>query len=145
MIQRSGRSARSLLPTSAATARTCSTFFLSSVSGIVKNCGAWGSMAPPITVDIMVVLLGPSARRPISLSKISPPHRGNKAVLYPQAQPASQPKEKQVRSHAFRLLRLIHPTAKPEETHGRGPDNHCLRQLRPHPRDSRRPRQGGGL
>jgi hypothetical protein len=27
----------------------------SSVSGIVKNCGAWGSIAPPITVDIMVV------------------------------------------------------------------------------------------
>jgi len=24
---------------------------------MVKNCGAWGSMAPPITVDIMVVLL----------------------------------------------------------------------------------------
>src|SRR5262245_64717100 len=53
MIQRSGLSARSLLPISAATARTCSTFVLSSVSGMVKNWGAWGSMAPPITVDIM--------------------------------------------------------------------------------------------
>jgi hypothetical protein len=30
---------------------------LGSVSGWVKNCGACGSMAPPITVDIMIVLL----------------------------------------------------------------------------------------
>src|SRR5262249_58203651 len=30
---------------------------LSSVSGMVKNWGACGSMAPPITVDIMIVLL----------------------------------------------------------------------------------------
>src|SRR5258708_5489039 len=57
MIHRSGSSARSLLPTSAATSRTWATSALSSVSGMVKNCGAWGSMAPPITVDIMVVLL----------------------------------------------------------------------------------------
>jgi hypothetical protein len=28
---------------------------LSSVSGMVKNCGAWGSIAPPTTVDIMTV------------------------------------------------------------------------------------------
>src|SRR5579864_4384147 len=58
MIHRSGSSARSRLPTSAATSRTWATSALSSVSGMVKNCGAWGSMAPPITVDIMVVLLG---------------------------------------------------------------------------------------
>src|SRR6202044_1903178 len=58
MIQRSGSSARSLLPTSAATSRTWATSALSSVSGMVKNCGAWGSMAPPITADIMVGLLG---------------------------------------------------------------------------------------
>src|ERR1700722_16850048 len=57
MIHRSGLSARSLSPTSAATSRTWATNALSSVSGIVKNCGAWGSMAPPITVDIMVDLL----------------------------------------------------------------------------------------
>src|SRR5262245_54954 len=57
MIQRSGLSARSRRPTSAATARTCSTLALSSVSGMVKNCGAWGSIAPPMTVDIMAPLL----------------------------------------------------------------------------------------
>src|SRR5579863_9324583 len=57
MIHRSGSSASSLLPTSAATARTCATSALSSVSGMVKNCGACGSMAPPITVDIMANLL----------------------------------------------------------------------------------------
>src|SRR6266700_2864354 len=55
MIQRSGLSARSFSPMSAATARTCSTLVLSSVSGMVKNWGAWGSIAPPITVDIMAV------------------------------------------------------------------------------------------
>src|ERR1700731_444931 len=54
MIQRSGSSARSRSPISAATVRTRSTLVLSSVSGIVKNCGAWGSIAPPITLDIMV-------------------------------------------------------------------------------------------
>src|SRR6266568_614742 len=53
MIQRSGLSARSRSPISAATARTCSTFALSSVSGMVKNCGACGSMAPPTTVEII--------------------------------------------------------------------------------------------
>src|SRR5262249_25083272 len=41
-------------PISAATLRTFSTLALSSVSGIVKNWGAWGSIAPPITVDCMV-------------------------------------------------------------------------------------------
>src|SRR5947207_1769445 len=56
MIQRSGLSARSRLPISAATSLTCSMFFLSSVSGMVKNCGAWGSMAPPMTVDLMAGL-----------------------------------------------------------------------------------------
>jgi len=30
---------------------------LSSVSGMVKNWGACGSIAPPITVDIMIALL----------------------------------------------------------------------------------------
>src|SRR5262249_45103795 len=58
MIQRSGLSARSRSPISAATARTCSTFALSSVSGMVKNCGACGSMAPPTTVEIINPLLG---------------------------------------------------------------------------------------
>jgi hypothetical protein len=57
MIQRSGSSARSRLPMSAATSRTWATSALSSVSGMVKNCGACGSMAPPMTVDIMVGLL----------------------------------------------------------------------------------------
>src|SRR5438874_1093613 len=55
MIQRSGSSARKRLPMSAATSRTWATSFLSSVSGIVKNWGACGSMAPPITVDSMAV------------------------------------------------------------------------------------------
>jgi hypothetical protein len=57
IIQRSGLSARSRRPISAATSRTCVTTALSSVSGMVKNCGACGSMAPPITVDIMAFLL----------------------------------------------------------------------------------------
>src|SRR5882724_67595 len=56
MIQRSGSSMRRRLPMSAAISRTCATSFLSSVSGIVKNWGACGSMAPPITVDSMAVL-----------------------------------------------------------------------------------------
>src|SRR5262249_3664453 len=64
MIQRSGFSARSFLPMSAATSRTCATTFLSSVSGMVKNWGAWGSMAPPITVDIITLLLGLPPRIP---------------------------------------------------------------------------------
>ena len=42
---------------SAATSRTCATRSLSSVSGMVKNCGAWGSIAPPMTVDRMAHLL----------------------------------------------------------------------------------------
>src|SRR5215217_1147517 len=53
MIQRSGLSARNFRPISAATSRTRSTTFLSSVSGMVKNCGAWGSIAPPTTVEII--------------------------------------------------------------------------------------------
>src|SRR5215211_1609463 len=53
MIQRSGLSARNFSPISAATSRTCWTTFLSSVSGMVKNCGACGSIAPPTTVDII--------------------------------------------------------------------------------------------
>src|SRR5215472_19195073 len=57
MIHRSGLSARSLLPMSAATSRTCATTALSSVSGMVKNWGACGSMAPPTTVDIIGLLL----------------------------------------------------------------------------------------
>ena len=65
MIQRSGLSARSLFPTSAATCRTCSTVALSSVSGIVKNWGAWGSMAPPITVDVMITLLSDRTLSPL--------------------------------------------------------------------------------
>jgi hypothetical protein len=47
---------------------------LSSVSGMVKNWGAWGSMAPPMTVDIMVVLLrrsrlGRARSRPVACTK----------------------------------------------------------------------------
>src|SRR5258708_28005361 len=57
MIQGSGCKGGSGLAISAAAVLACSTLVLSSVSGIVKNCGAWGSIAPPITVDIMVVLL----------------------------------------------------------------------------------------
>src|SRR5215210_188380 len=53
MIQRSGLSARNFSPISAATSRTCWTTFLSSVSGMVKNCGACGSIAPPTIVDII--------------------------------------------------------------------------------------------
>jgi len=49
MIQRSGSSARKRLPISAAISRTCATSALSSVSGIVKNWGACGNMAPPTT------------------------------------------------------------------------------------------------
>src|SRR5215813_3719302 len=64
MIQRSGLSARSRSPMSAATARTCSTFALSSVSGMVKNCGACGSIAPPMTVDVMAPLLMRQNYRP---------------------------------------------------------------------------------
>jgi hypothetical protein len=49
------------------------------VSGIVKNWGAWGSMAPPTTVDIMVVLLGSA---PFAVhghtAKISRDRRNNK-------------------------------------------------------------------
>src|SRR5215467_15342479 len=56
MIHRSGSSARSRLPMSAATSRTRATTALSSVSGMVKNWGAWGSIAPPITVDLMINL-----------------------------------------------------------------------------------------
>jgi hypothetical protein len=53
MIRRSGFRAFSRAPMSAATARTRSTLALSSVSGMVKNWGACGSIVPPITVDIM--------------------------------------------------------------------------------------------
>jgi hypothetical protein len=49
-----GSSARRRRPISAATSRTRATTALSSVSGRVKNWGAWGSMAPPITDEIMV-------------------------------------------------------------------------------------------
>src|SRR5712691_8586941 len=81
MIQRSGSSALSLLPRSAATSRTCATSFLSSVSGMVKNWGACGSIAPPITVDIMAFLLQISASYLGSLSvhakppSLSLPHK----------------------------------------------------------------------
>src|SRR5215471_7122601 len=57
MIHSSGISARKRLPMSAATSRTRAMTALSSVSGMVKNWGACGSMAPPITVEIMIVLL----------------------------------------------------------------------------------------
>src|ERR1700749_2681802 len=69
MIHRSGFIARSLSPISRATARTRSTFALSSVSGMVKNCGAWGSIAPPITVEIIVSLLASARGR---FSRIAP-------------------------------------------------------------------------
>jgi len=51
MIQRSGAIALSLAPISAATILTRSTVARSSVSGIMKNCGACGSIAPPIMLD----------------------------------------------------------------------------------------------
>ena len=51
MIHRSGVIALRLVPISAAVAFTRPTVSRSSVSGIVKNCGAWGSIAPPITVE----------------------------------------------------------------------------------------------
>src|SRR5271156_4092084 len=63
MIQRSGFIALSLSPISRATARTFSAFALSSVSGMVKNCGAWGSIAPPMTVETMALLLAPISGR----------------------------------------------------------------------------------
>src|SRR5580704_17587671 len=63
MIQRSGFIALSLSPISRATARTRSTFALSSVSGMVKNCGAWGNIAPPMTVETMALLLDPHLAR----------------------------------------------------------------------------------
>src|SRR6516165_12469869 len=96
MIQRSGSSARSFLPISAATSRTCSTTFLSSVSGMVKNWGAWGSMAPPITVDIMVFLLDRSrcGRARAHQDASQPENIAQESV---QQGDASQPKEKQVR------------------------------------------------
>jgi hypothetical protein len=50
---------------------------LSSVSGMVKNCGAWGSMAPPITVDIMVDLL---RRKAIARWEEQQAHRGAAAM-----------------------------------------------------------------
>jgi hypothetical protein len=59
----------------AAIARTCSTLALSSVSGIVKNWGAWGSMAPPMTVDFMVHLLA---------ATVAPKPRPNKPVIEPK-------------------------------------------------------------
>src|SRR3954447_24482721 len=74
MIQRSGSSARSFAPISAATARTCSTLALSSVSGIVKNWGAWGSMAPPTTVDLIDDLLA---------ANVTPNPRWNKQAIGP--------------------------------------------------------------
>jgi hypothetical protein len=38
---------------------------------MVKNCGAWGSIAPPMTVDIMACLLG---------KKVSRAENNNKAI-----------------------------------------------------------------
>ena len=63
MIHRSGFIALSLSPISRATARTFSTFALSSVSGMVKNCGAWGNIAPPMTVETIALLLDPQVAR----------------------------------------------------------------------------------
>src|SRR5262249_15882441 len=56
MIHRSGSSARKRLPTSAATSRTRATTALSSVSAMVNNWAPSASIAPPITVDIMITL-----------------------------------------------------------------------------------------
>src|SRR5262249_38207493 len=96
MIQRSGSNARSFLPMSAATSRTCSTTFLASVSGRVKNGGAWGSLAPPITVDIMTFLLGRSRCGQARAHQVAsqPENIAQESV---QQGDASQPKEKQVR------------------------------------------------
>src|SRR5947209_13156613 len=90
MIQRSGSSTRRRLPISAATSRTCATSALSSVSGIVKNWGACGSMAPPITVDSMALLPGwPAKYRPDAGTTSAP-------------RCASHVRTKQVRSHKAR-------------------------------------------
>ena len=149
MIQRSGLSARSFLPMSAATSRTCSTFFLSSVSGMVKNCGACGSIAPPITVDIMVVLLpfrrGQAGARPAPLLA--------ETIAQRTAQQGDSFTAETEASNVRPRSRLPplsyadpYPSAKPtRRPDGRGADNDCLRQLRPHPRDPGRPRQGRGL
>ena len=59
MIHKSGFSALRRPPISCATSLTFATVVGSSVSGIVKNCGAWGSIAPPITFDSIAPL--PSA------------------------------------------------------------------------------------
>src|SRR5262245_47000961 len=74
MIQRSGLSARSRLPMSAATSRTFATTALSSVSGRVKNWGACGSIAPPITVDCMAA--------PWLGEKVSPKWRSHKLTRH---------------------------------------------------------------
>src|SRR5436853_544455 len=57
MSHKAGSSALSRPPISFATALTRSTVARSSVSGIVKNCGACGSIAPPITLDCTRYLL----------------------------------------------------------------------------------------
>src|SRR5271168_2676871 len=57
MIHKSGFSALRRPPISCATSLTFATVVGSSVSGIVKNCGAWGSIAPPITLDSIAPLL----------------------------------------------------------------------------------------
>ena len=95
------------------------TTFLSSVSGMVKNCGACGSIAPPITVDIMAFLLvrraiGADARlfgsqiiAQLAATTSARPRIGSAADR------ASQPDAKQVRSARHepgivdRLIRVI--------------------------------------
>ena len=106
---------------------------------MVKNWGAWGSMAPPITVDIMVVLLGshrlvPAARRG-SLQNIPQPARQQGAHI---AGDRKRLHSRNGSQYGFaRSTRRCshqaqsHPTAT-RSPHGRGADNDRLRQLRPH-------------
>src|SRR6478735_11916188 len=144
MIQRSGLSARSRSPMSAATSRTRSTTFLSSVSGIVKNCGAWGSMAPPTTVEFMDFSL---ARESIAQSagqqveglsvRGSPCFTGAEEgdTLGHDFVPALPPRQS-------RQQYQQNTSRRPD---GRGANNDCVRQLRPYACDYRRSREGVGL
>src|SRR5712692_6323648 len=110
-------------------------------------------MAPPITVDIMVILLAVPRDR---MRTWLVPWRALRSLKNIPQTPAqqddtSQPKRKQVRFHDIKrpFLRPLRPSrlsATPmRRPNGRGADNDRVRQLRPHPCDQGRPRQGGGL
>src|SRR5712692_11897284 len=103
-------------------------------------------MAPPITVDIMVILLAvPRDRMRTWLL----PWRALRSLKNIPQSPAqqgdtSQPKRKQVRFRDIKrpYLRPLQLIATPmRRPNGRGADNDRVRQLRPHPCDQGRPRQ----